>query len=75
MFKQPAPETKPNPDDKVRSPHPIVVSAHRYTRHGLFVEYWYLRRVGEKFFEFRIGWKFVDGNDEFFPTFQFRIGS
>lgn len=79
-WQQPIPEKHPNPDFWVR-PHraagndAIVVrkSASRYMEHGWFWEYWYMRRIkiGKyRFFEFRIGWKFVDGNDEFFPTFQ-----
>ncbi len=56
-------------------------SASRYMQDGIYWEYWYLRQIDFKtislfgakhyrWFEFRIGWKFVDGNDEFFPTFQ-----
>ena len=71
-LRQPIPENKPNPDNIVRGPFPKK-SASRFMVHGIFWEYWYLRTIDigkYKFFEFRIGWKFVDGNDEFFPTIQ-----
>jgi hypothetical protein len=73
VFKQPIPEIQPNPDRIVRSPTGPV-SASRWMQSGIYWEYWYLRRVGKEYFEFRIGWKFVDGNDEFFPTIQIRKG-
>ena len=67
-FKQPIPEVHPNPDKTVRSGQKRSDS--RWLQSGIYWEYWYLRKAGSKFFEFRIGWKFVDGNDEFFPTLQ-----
>lgn len=72
LVKQPILEPRPNPDQRVRNNGERGAS--RWLRDGLFSEYWYLRKVGKKYFEFRIGWKFVDGNDEFFPTVQFRVG-
>ena len=78
-FDQPIAEAQPNPDVVVRvgTMHNGALvkpkSASRYMQKGIYWEYWYLRQfnVGKyKWFEFRIGWKFVDGNDEFFPTFQ-----
>lgn len=70
-WKQPVPEVMPNPDHLVRvDGHK---SADRWMDHGLYWEYWYLSSIDwgkYKWFEFRIGWKFVDGNDEFFPTLQ-----
>jgi len=73
VFKQPIPEVHPNPDRIVRDRRGPD-SAHRWMSHGIYWEYWYLREVGDRYFEFRIGWKFVDGNDEFFPTLQLRLG-
>ncbi len=81
-FEQPVPEFRPNPDFLVRFGH--KASASRWTKEGIYWEYWYLRSIDfhmpswvplfggkhYKWFEFRIGWKFVDGNLEFFPTFQ-----
>lgn len=78
-IKQPIPEKKPNPDHNVRVKGWEADS--RFMRSGWFWEYWYLRDANlklpkwlggrhYKWFEFRIGWKYVDGNDEFFPTFQ-----
>lgn len=73
MLEQPIREVQPNPDRIVRAG--TADSAHRWMASGIFWEYWYLRRVSDdKYFEFRIGWKFVDGNAEFFPAIQFRIG-
>jgi hypothetical protein len=75
-FAQPVPEDKPNPDDRVRGIGGRK-SDSRWMKHGLYFEYWYLRQIDWKifkkhyrWFEFRFGWKFVDGNDEFFPTIQ-----
>ena len=65
---QPIPEFTPNPDMMVRTS--VQRSDHRWMAHRIFWEYWYLRRMGKKFFEFRVGWKFVDGNEDFVPTFQ-----
>ena len=69
---QPVPEPHPNPDHTVRVQNWPKDS--RWLEHGLYWEYWYLWQISVgkyKWFEFRIGWKFVDGNDEFFPTLQF----
>lgn len=75
LWTQPIPEKRPNPDHFVRvSPRSnVAVSAHRWMQHNFYWEYWYMRQISwgkYKWFEFRIGWKFVDGNDEFFPTIQ-----
>ena len=73
LWEQPIPEVRPNPDQIVRTPSYRKESASRFMQHGLYWEYWYLRSISwgkYKWFEFRIGWKFVDGNDEFFPTIQ-----
>lgn len=72
MFKQPIKEPRPNPDDLVYTQ--AKKSAHRWLRHGIFSEYWYLRSVGKKKFEFRIGWKFADGTPGFTPTSSIRVG-
>lgn len=72
-WQQPIPEVKPNPDNNVRDIGWFGGADTRWMQHGIYWEYWYLRpiRVGKYlFFEFRVGWKFVDGNNEFFPTFQ-----
>ncbi len=77
-FAQPAKETRPNPDSLVRGNLAMQTSASRWTSHGIYWEYWHLRQIDwtlfgkhYKWFEIRFGWKYVDGNDEFFPTFQF----
>ena len=71
-FEQPVAEIRPNPDSKVRSlGHK---SAHRWQRFGWKSEYWYLREVGIKYFEFRIGWKFSGPDVKFGPTMQVRLG-
>lgn len=73
-WEQPILETRPNPDKIVRDDDWTGDGASRWMQSGLYWEYWYLRRINVgkyRFFEFRIGWKFVDGNDEFFPTLQF----
>jgi hypothetical protein len=75
-LKQPVPEKHPNPDYLVRSLK--GKSASRFMKHGIFWEYWYLRRSivlrgAQRYFEFRIGWKFVDGNKDFVPTLQFGL--
>jgi hypothetical protein len=75
---QPIPEKHPNPDYLVRGywsngAKIVQQSASRWMEHGIFWEYWYLRRISigkYQWFEFRVGWKFVDGNDDFVPTFQ-----
>lgn len=75
-WQQPIPEVMPNPDETVRNLH--KKSDSRCMQHEYYWEYWYLRRIDwsirgkhYKYFEIRIGWKFVDGNKEFFPTLQF----
>ena len=71
-FSQPVVEDRPNPDQMVREAGFRHDS--RWMSHGVYWEYWYLRKIDigkYGWFEFRIGWKFVDGNDEFFPTIQF----
>lgn len=73
MFEQPILEPRPNPDDIVYTL--AKKSATRFLRHGWQSEFWYLRAIGEKKFEFRIGWKFADGTPGFTPTIQFRYGS
>lgn len=73
-WKQPIPEVRPNPDSIVRDDNWVGNGTSRWMQHGYYWEYWYLRRISigkYRFFEFRIGWKFVDGNEEFFPTLQF----
>jgi len=68
-LKQPIPEKMPNPDETVRMLKKPADS--RFMEHGIFWEYWYLRALKSgKYFEFRVGWKFVDGNSDFVPTFQ-----
>lgn len=68
-FKQPIPEVTPNPDHIVRQTH-----KRKFTRtmaHGPYIEYWSLSKLNYKrYWEFRIGWKFVDGDDTFWPTLQ-----
>lgn len=69
LLKQPVPETQPNPDFTVRSG--LVKKDTRRMEHGIFWEYWSLSAMKNgKYWEFRIGWKFVDGNDAFYPTLQ-----
>lgn len=72
-FTQPIPEVKPNPDDLVRSRK--QAKAKRLMESGPFIEYWSLSRITRgpwtgRYWEFRIGWKFVDGDDTFWPTLQ-----
>lgn len=68
-LKQPVPEKMPNPDETVRMLKKPFDS--RYMEHGIFWEYWSLRAMkNKKYWEFRIGWKFVDGNEDFVPTLQ-----
>lgn len=81
-IKQPIREARPNPDELVRNGEmhngALVKheSATRFMQEGVFWEYWYLKRRGkDKYFEFRIGWKFVDGNQDFVPTIQLGIRS
>ena len=71
-IKQPIKEPRPNPDTIVREGY--AKSSSRWLQSGIFSEYWYLRKIGDKYFEIRVGWKFVDGNDEFFPTLSVRYG-
>lgn len=49
--------------------------AWRFVRSGLFSEFWYLRYSErfDRYFEFRIGWKF-SGVPGFAPTIQLRFG-
>jgi hypothetical protein len=69
VFRQPEPEVKPNPDLIVRTG--IKRKASRLMESGLYIEYWSLSAMDNgKFWEFRIGWKFVDGEDTFWPTLQ-----
>jgi hypothetical protein len=72
LFKQPILEPRPNPDNLVYSGE--QKSAYRWLRHGIYSEFWYLRAIGAKKFEFRIGWKFADGTPGFVPTIQLRYG-
>jgi len=74
LFTQPLWEVKPNPDDVVRSGARRFDQ--RFMQAGLFWEYWFLYAIKNgpwkgRYFEFRIGWKFVDGNEDFTPTIQF----
>lgn len=71
VFKQPIPEEHPNPDRLVRT------EKHEYAERtmvsGPYIEYWRveMRDKGSRpYWEFRVGWKFVDGDDTFWPTFQ-----
>lgn len=76
VFKQPIPEVKPNPDELVR----MIGwnSSKRNMVSGPYIEYWKLSKRDmsnsnggrHAYWEFRIGWKFVDGDDTFWPTFQ-----
>jgi len=69
LIKQPRPEKHPNPDHIVRLGY--AKKAARYMSDGIFWEYWSLRKLKSgKYWEFRIGWKFVDGNEDFVPTLQ-----
>jgi hypothetical protein len=72
-FEQPIKEPRPNPDDLVYGGK--QKSASRWLRHEWFSEFWYLRAVGKKKFEFRIGWKYADGTPGFTPTVQLRLGA
>jgi len=74
-FDEPEPEVikgHPNPDNAVRKEG--RKSAHRFTRASLYSEYWYLRKTGDRFLEFRVGWKF-SGVPGFAPTIQLRYGT
>ena len=73
MFKQPILEPRPNPDIIVYGGD--AQHATRWLTHGLFTEFWYLRAIGTKKFEFRVGWKFADGTPGFTPTTSIRYGS
>lgn len=75
LIEQPVPEVVPNPDARIRNEN--AQTASRWMQSGIFWEYWWMKQIDwtirgkhYKFFEFRIGWKFVDGNEEFFPTVQ-----
>lgn len=69
VFKQPIPEVKPNPDDLVRN-DVWVSNADRTMVSGPYIEYWSLSNWRDRYWEFRIGWKFVDGEETFWPTLQ-----
>lgn len=51
----------------------LHLTSWRWTRSGLFSEFWYMKEVGEKVIEVRLGWKFspVPG---FMITAQVRYG-
>ena len=68
IFKQPVPEIRPNPDRKVRVDG--WKKARRTMVSGPYIEYWSLRQWRDRYWEFRIGWKFVDGDETFWPTLQ-----
>jgi hypothetical protein len=73
-FKQPIPEVQPNPDFYVRTSVGGLRSSTRIMVSGPYIEYWKLSRRDNKkrpYWETRIGWKFVDGDDTFWPTLQF----
>ena len=73
VFKQPIPEEHPNPDKKVRGDDPSHHWAARMMVSGPYIEYWTLSSRDNKkrpYWEFRIGWKFVDGEETFWPTIQ-----
>lgn len=72
-FKQPVSEVRPNPDELVRTGK--VPKATRLMESGRFIEYWSLSKINSgpwegRYWEFRIGWKFVDSEVTFWPTFQ-----
>jgi hypothetical protein len=76
VFKQPIPEDHPNPDHKVRTDK--LEYAERTMVSGPYIEYWTLEMNDDSrwfkdhpYWETRIGWKFVDGDDTFWPTIQF----
>lgn len=74
ILTQPIPERMPNPDETVRNGY--TMKAVRKMQSGIFWEYWSLSRIESgrwkgRYWEFRIGWKFVDGNKDFVPTIQF----
>lgn len=73
MFKQPILEVRPNPDKLVRSGS--QAKATRLMESGPFIEYWSLGIIRSgpwagRYWEFRIGWKFVDSEETFWPTIQ-----
>ena len=73
IFKQPIPEVHPNPDNLVRA-NGVHWASTRIMVAGPYIEYWLLSRRDNKkhpYWETRIGWKFVDGDDTFWPTLQF----
>lgn len=72
-FTQPVAEHRPNPDELVRGGH--QQKATRLMESGRYIEYWSLSRIRSgpwagRYWEFRIGWKFVDSDDTFWPTLQ-----
>ena len=73
LLEQPAPELHPNPDKLVRTEGNKKAS--RFMDVGFFWEYWRLSKIERgplkgRYWEMRIGWKFVDGNEDFVPTIQ-----
>ena len=71
IFKQPIPEVHPNPDRLVRTEKQEY--SERTMVSGPYIEYWILRmrdKGKHPYWEKRIGWKFVDGEETFWPTFQ-----
>ena len=76
------PEPRPNPDQMVRNENRLAAS--RWMQNSIFWEYWYIRQIDwtipewvpklggkqYKWFEFRIGWKFSDGEESFLPVIQ-----
>ena len=71
IFKQPIPEVHPNPDHKVRTDK--LEYAERTMVSGPYIEYWRVEMRDDDehpYWEIRRGWKFVDGDDTFWPTFQ-----
>lgn len=78
LFKQPVKEVHPNPDYLVRTNGQMA--ADRLMVSGPYIEWWKLeQRDNSKrfkkhpYFEKRIGWKFVDGEETFYPTLQWHL--
>lgn len=72
FFTQPCDAQHPNPDDLVRNGEPWAKS---FMESGIYWEYWYMRRCRDgEYFEFRIGWRFGDTEENFSPTLQVRKG-
>lgn len=70
---QPIKEPRPNPDELVYGGEHKYKT--RFLRHKLFSEFWFLAAIGDKKFEFRIGFKYADGTPGFTPTIQLRYGN